>query len=152
MTGPVTGPAPAARGPQPGERPVVLTFGTFDLFHIGHLRIIERAASLGRLVVGVSSDELNRRKKGRYPIYSQDERMAIVASLACVEGVFLEEALERKREYLLRHGADMLVMGDDWQGRFDEFSDICRVLYLPRTPDVSTTSLIETIRALSHRP
>lgn len=150
----MTGPAPGAppHPPLAGERPVVLTFGTFDLFHIGHLRIIERAASFGRLMVGVSSDELNRVKKGRYPIYSQDERMAIVASLACVDGVFLEESLERKREYLLRHKAHILVMGDDWQGRFDAFSDICRVLYLPRTPDVSTTSLIETIRSLSHRP
>lgn len=124
----------------------VITFGTFDVFHVGHLRVIERAAALGdRLVVGVSADALNERKKGRSPVYSQAERMEIVAALRAVDEVFLEESLEQKRDYVLEHGADVLVMGDDWKGRFDELADVCEVVYLPRTPAISTTALIEKI-------
>jgi choline-phosphate cytidylyltransferase len=126
----------------------VITFGTFDVFHVGHLRVIERAASLGdRLVVGVSADALNERKKGRPPVFSQGERMEIVAALRAVDEVFLEESLEQKRDYILQHKADVLVMGDDWAGKFDEFKDVCEVQYLPRTPAISTTALIEKISA-----
>ncbi|RYP82389.1 glycerol-3-phosphate cytidylyltransferase [Nocardioides guangzhouensis] len=124
----------------------VITFGTFDVFHVGHLRVIERAASLGdRLVVGVSADALNERKKGRPPVFSQAERLAIVAALKPVDEVFVEESLELKRDYILKYAADVLVMGDDWKGKFDEFSDVCDVVYLPRTPAISTTALIEKI-------
>ena len=124
----------------------VITFGTFDVFHVGHLRVIERAAALGdRLVVGVSADELNLRKKGRLPVFSERERLEIVAALRRVDEVFLEESLEQKREYILRYGADVLVMGDDWAGKFDDLGDICKVHYLPRTPAISTTALIEKI-------
>ncbi|MDP9823888.1 adenylyltransferase/cytidyltransferase family protein [Nocardioides massiliensis] len=133
------------------DRPTtVVTFGTFDVFHVGHLRVIQRAASLGdRLIVGVSSDALNAKKKGRAPVFSQGERMEIVASLKPVSSVFLEESLEQKREYLLTHQADVLVMGDDWAGRFDDLGDICEIVYLPRTPAISTTALIEKIADLS---
>lgn len=125
----------------------VLTFGTFDVLHVGHLRILERARSLGdRLVVGVSSDALNVSKKGRAPVFPEDERMRLVAALRCVDAVFLEESLERKREYLLAQSAGILAMGDDWKGKFDEFSDICRVVYFERTPAISTTAVIEKIR------
>ena len=124
----------------------VITFGTFDVFHVGHLRVIERAAALGdRLVVGVSADQLNVSKKGREPVFSQGERLEIVAALKPVDEVFIEESLELKREYIQRYGADVLVMGDDWEGRFDEFRDVCEVVYLPRTPAISTTALIEKI-------
>lgn len=125
----------------------VVTFGTFDVLHVGHLRILERARELGgRLVVGVSSDALNMNKKGRVPVFPQEERMRLVAALRCVDDVFLEESLDLKREYLLRNGADVLVMGDDWKGKFDEFADICRVVYFERTPAISTTAVIEKIR------
>ena len=128
----------------------VITFGTFDVFHVGHLRVIERAAALGdRLVVGVSADALNEKKKGRRPVFSQAERLEIVASLKAVDEVFVEESLEQKRDYILEHKADILVMGDDWSGKFDEFSDICEVHYLPRTPSISTTELIEKISDLA---
>ncbi|WP_139980810.1 adenylyltransferase/cytidyltransferase family protein [Nocardioides litoris] len=124
----------------------VITFGTFDVFHVGHLRVIERAAALGdRLVVGVSADELNLRKKGRAPVFSQAERLEIVAALRAVDEVFVEESLELKRQYVTEHRADVLVMGDDWAGRFDELKDACEVVYLPRTPAISTTALIEKI-------
>ncbi|EDO8350767.1 adenylyltransferase/cytidyltransferase family protein [Campylobacter jejuni] len=125
----------------------VITFGTFDLFHYGHLRILERAASVGdKLIVGVSSDSLNFAKKHRYPIYSEQERLNIISSLKCVSCVFLEEALELKRDYLLKYQANILVMGDDWKGKFDCFNDICDVIYFERTPSISTTEIIERIK------
>ena len=125
----------------------IITFGTFDVFHIGHLRILERARRIGsHLTVGVSTDAMNFSKKSRYPVYSQDERCEIIRALKCVDEVFLEESLERKRDYLVAHQADVLVMGDDWAGKFDEFRDICRVEYLPRTPSISTTVVIEKIK------
>jgi glycerol-3-phosphate cytidylyltransferase len=125
----------------------VITFGTFDVLHIGHVNLLLRAHALGdHLTVGVSSDELNERKKGRLPVYPQDHRLAIVASLACVDEVFLEESLEAKRDYVVEHGADILVMGADWQGAFDDLADVVRVVYLPRTEGVSTTEIITSIK------
>lgn len=125
----------------------VLTFGTFDVLHLGHLRILERARALGeQLIVGVSSDALNVEKKGREPVFSEQERMALVAALRCVDGVFLEESLEKKRDYLTLYHADVLAMGSDWRGKFDQFADICEVIYFERTPAVSTTAMIEKIR------
>ncbi len=124
-----------------------LTFGTFDVFHLGHLRILERAAELAdTLTVGVSTDALNVAKKGREPVYSEYERCEIVRGLRCVDDVFLEESLEQKADYIQKYKADVLVMGDDWEGRFDYLSDLCRVVYLPRTPAISTTVVIEKIR------
>src|SRR6476469_143464 len=120
------------RGARMPPMRTVITFGTFDVFHVGHLRVIERAATLGdRLVVGVSADALNLRKQGRAPVFTQSERLEIV------------------REYIERDAADVLVMGDDWRGKFDEFGDICEVVYLPRTPAISTTALIEKISSTS---
>lgn len=122
----------------------VITFGTFDLFHIGHLNILERAKQLGtRLVVGVSSDALNFQKKNRHPHTNQTNRMRVLGALSCVDDVFLEESLELKANYIREHGATLLVMGDDWEGKFDDMP--CRVVYLPRTPSISTTELIERI-------
>ena len=127
----------------------VITFGTFDVFHLGHLHLLERARGLGdSLIVGVSTDELNYSKKGRMPVISAHERKAIVAALRCVDDVFDEESLELKGEYIERHQAEVLVMGDDWSGRFDEYRDLCDVIYLPRTPSISTTVIIEKIQIL----
>ncbi len=124
----------------------VITFGTFDLFHFGHLRIIERARALGdELIVGVSSDALSLAKKGRPPICSEKHRMRIVGALKFVDRVFLERSLELKERYIRRYRADILVMGDDWKGRFDDLRSLCKVVYLPRTPAVSTTALIEKV-------
>jgi glycerol-3-phosphate cytidylyltransferase len=127
----------------------VITFGTFDVFHVGHVRVLQRAAALGdRLVVGVSADALNVAKKGRPPVFNQDERLEIISALKVVDEVFVEESLELKRDYIIEHGADVLVMGDDWAGKFDWVGDVCEVVYLPRTPSVSTTGLIEHIASL----
>jgi choline-phosphate cytidylyltransferase len=125
----------------------VITFGTFDVFHVGHLRILDRARVLGdMLIVGVSTDDLTYRKKQRMPVFTESERMEIVRSLRCVDEVFPEESLEQKREYLIQYRADVLVMGNDWEGKFDEFCDICEVIYFERTPAISTTAVIEKIR------
>lgn len=125
----------------------IITFGTFDVFHVGHLRILERARAYGdSLVVGVSADRLNMAKKGRAPVYDQQERMEIISALRCVDSTFLEDSLELKREYILNQRADVLVMGNDWEGKFNDLNDICEVIYFPRTPSVSTTEIIEKIR------
>lgn len=125
----------------------VVTFGTFDVFHVGHLRLLQRARSLGDLlIVGVSTDEFTFRKKQRLPVFTELERIEILRSLRCVDEVFREESLEQKRDYLVEHRADVLVMGNDWEGKFDEFRDICKVIYFERTPAISTTAVIEKIR------
>ncbi len=127
----------------------IITFGTFDVFHVGHVNILERARALGgHLIVGVSSDALNFSKKARNPIYSQEDRIHILKSLRCVDEVFVEESLELKAQYITEHNADMLVMGDDWEGKFDHLKHLCEVVYLPRTPSVSTTETIEVVKNL----
>lgn len=127
----------------------VITFGTFDVFHIGHINILERAKKQGDyLVVGVSSDELNYSKKQRYPVYPQAQRVRILESLRFVDEVFIEESLELKTDYIKRYKADMLVMGDDWAGKFNNMQKHCEVVYLPRTPSISTSEIIEVVKTL----
>lgn len=124
----------------------VITFGTFDLFHVGHLRILTRSRQLGdKLVVGVSTDELNFSKKNYKPIFPLAERMEILSSLTCVDEVFPEESLELKKHYVEKYHADILVMGDDWQGKFDYLRSLCDVVYLPRTQRISTTLIKDDI-------
>jgi len=126
----------------------VVTFGTFDLFHVGHIRLLNRARKLGdRLVVGISSDDLNFSKKNKFPEFPQDQRMEIISMTKGVDEVFLEESLELKANYLVKYNADILVMGDDWQGKFDQFSNLCQIIYLPRTPSISTTAIVEKVRS-----
>ena len=125
-----------------------MTFGTFDLFHVGHIRLLNRARKLGdRLVVGISSDDLNFSKKNKFPEFPQDQRMEIISMIKGVDEVFLEESLELKADYLVKYNADILVMGDDWQGKFDQFSNLCQIIYLPRTPSISTTAIVEKVRS-----
>ena len=126
----------------------IITFGTFDLLHIGHINILEKCKKMGdNVIVGISTDKFSYEKKQRYPIYSENERKKIIESLKFVDNVFFEESLELKRDYILKYKANTLVMGMDWKDKFDEFNDICKVIYLDRTPSVSTTHLIETIQS-----
>lgn len=126
----------------------IITFGTFDILHIGHIRILKRARALGDyLIVGISSDQLNYLKKKRFPVYPEVERMEIISSITGVDQVFLEESLELKADYIEKYKADVLVMGSDWEGRFDELKNLCEVVYVPRTEGISTTELIQDIKA-----
>lgn len=135
-------------GPYPDRVTTVLTYGTFDLFHIGHLRLLERLSAMGdRLVVGVSTDEFNA-GKGKSTVVPYEDRAAIVGSIKGVDLVLPEESWEQKRLDIVEHGVDVFVMGDDWAGKFDDLSDLCRVEYLPRTKGISTTGLKEMLRVL----
>jgi glycerol-3-phosphate cytidylyltransferase len=124
----------------------VLTYGTFDLFHVGHLRLLSRARALGdRLVVGVSTDEFNH-SKGKRAVLPFDERLEIVRSLRCVDLAIPEDHWEQKQRDILDHGVSVFVMGDDWQGKFDHLQEFCSVEYLSRTEGISTTTLLQSIR------
>ncbi|WP_043285010.1 adenylyltransferase/cytidyltransferase family protein [Paraburkholderia oxyphila] len=120
---------------------IVLTYGTFDMFHIGHLNLLKGARALGsRLVVGVSDDEFNA-QKGKDTFVPFADRAAIVAGMRYVDEVFAESSWEQKRDDIRRWNVSVLAMGDDWAGKFDDLQDVCRVVYLPRTIGISTTDI-----------
>lgn len=122
----------------------VITFGTYDLFHIGHYNLLKRAKGLGsKLIVGVSSDKLNS-KKGKQSINNVEKRINDVKNTNLVDLCFVEDSLEEKNEYIKNYQADILVMGDDWRGKFDWVS--CPCIYLSRTPGISTTKLKEEMK------
>jgi glycerol-3-phosphate cytidylyltransferase len=124
-----------------------ITFGTYDLLHVGHVRIFQRAKNLcENLIVGVSSDSLNFKKKSTFPIYNENDRMEIVRSISYVDDVFLEESLEEKIEYIKKYNADVLFMGDDWKGKFDFCNELCEVVYLSRTKNISTSETVNSIK------
>ena len=119
----------------------VITYGTFDLFHVGHLNILKRAKAQGDyLVVAVSSDAFNA-GKGKKAYYSQEDRMEILKAIKYVDEVILEESWDQKIRDVKEHDIDVFVMGDDWKGRFDFLKDYCEVVYLPRTEGISSTKI-----------
>lgn len=123
----------------------VITYGTFDVFHVGHLRLLERAKELcgkeGLLTVAISTDRFNWEEKQKKCVIPDVQRMEIVEALRCVDRVIPEDAWEQKRVDIQKYDIDIFVMGDDWKGNFDYLSDLCKVIYLPRTPDVSSTEI-----------
>ncbi|ULJ63082.1 glycerol-3-phosphate cytidylyltransferase [Wielerella bovis] len=117
----------------------VLTYGTFDLLHHGHIRLLERAKALGdHLTVAVSTDEFNL-GKGKVCAYPYEERACIVAAIKYVDAVIPETTWEQKIKDVQEHNIDIFVIGDDWAGKFDFLKEYCEVVYLPRTEGVSTT-------------
>ncbi len=126
----------------------VLTYGTFDLFHVGHLNLLRRLRALGdRLIVGVSTDEFNA-LKGKKTIIGFEDRIEIVRSLQCVDLAVPEENWAQKADDIRRHGVQVFGMGSDWEGRFDELKAHCEVIYLPRTEGVSSTQIKKTLQVL----
>jgi glycerol-3-phosphate cytidylyltransferase len=131
---------------------IVLTYGTFDLFHPGHVQLLKRARDLGsRLVVGLSTDEFNA-KKGKRSVMSYEDRKTVLESCRYVDEVFAEEDWSQKLADAQRLGADVFVMGDDWAGKFDFMQEVCNVVYLARTEGVSTTEIKASVQGLSRHP
>lgn len=127
----------------------ILTYGTFDLFHVGHLNLLERLKNLGgTLIVGVSTDAFNE-LKGKKTIIKYEDRARIVSSLRCVDHIIKEESWEQKEADIARYHVDILGMGDDWRGKFDNLSSLCEIKYLPRTVGISSTELKNQLRILS---
>lgn len=117
----------------------IITYGTFDLFHRGHLEILRRAKELGDyLIVGVATDEFNA-IKGKKAYYSYEDRAAIVSAIKYVDMVIPENDWEQKRDDIAKLDVDTFVMGHDWEGKFDDLSDIVTVNYLHRTEGISTS-------------
>lgn len=126
----------------------VITYGTFDLLHYGHINLLKRAKALGDyLVVAISTDEFNA-LKGKKSYFSYEERKAIVEAIKYVDEVIPENNWEQKVEDCKRLNIDTFVIGDDWTGKFDFLKDIgVEVVYLPRTPDISTTDIKNNLKA-----
>lgn len=125
---------------------VILTYGTFDLFHIGHLNLLQRLRALGdRLVVGVSTDEFNA-SKGKQTIIPFQDRLRIVDNIKCVDQAFAESSWEQKIDDIARYKVATFGMGADWAGKFDHLESHCEVVYLPRTDDVSSSGMKELLR------
>lgn len=121
-----------------------ITFGTFDLFHFGHDNILKRCMQFcEHLCIGLSSDELNM-IKGKKSVHNYEKRKTIIEEAQMGNEIFKEESLEYKDDYVVETGAEILMMGDDWVGKFDWVS--CDVLYMERTPNISTTMLKEKIK------
>lgn len=120
----------------------VLTYGTFDLLHYGHINLLTRARSLGDyLVVGLSTDEFNWNSKQKKCYFSYDIRKQMLEALRCVDLVLPEECWEQKIRDVQLYHIDVFCMGDDWKGKFDFLKDYCEVVYFSRTPEISTTSI-----------
>lgn len=125
----------------------VITYGTFDILHYGHVNLLRRARELGdKLVVGLSTDEFNA-IKGKKTYYPYSERKLMLESIRYVDDVFPEESWEQKIEDIKKYSADIFVMGDDWKGKFDFLKDYgINVVYLPRTEGISTTQIKEYLK------
>ena len=119
----------------------VLTYGTFDLLHYGHLEILRKASLLGHeLIVGVSTDKFNE-IKGKTCVLPYQKRKDLLDSLDFVDKVIPEENWEQKITDIQDNNIDIFVMGNDWEGKFDELKELCKVIYLPRTKGISSTKL-----------
>ncbi|MGY4491225.1 adenylyltransferase/cytidyltransferase family protein [Pseudomonas sp. TE3610] len=120
---------------------VIITYGTFDLFHIGHLNLLRNLRALGdKLIVGVSTDEFNL-LKGKQTVIPFADRLDIVRSLKCVDMTLAETCWAQKADDIRRLGVSVFGMGDDWRGHFDTLRSLCEVRYLPRTPGISSSAL-----------
>ena len=120
----------------------VITYGTFDLFHQGHLNLLKRAKALGDyLIVALSTDEFNSIEKNKVTYFTYEERKRLLEAIRYVDLVIPEENWEQKVSDVQEFRVDTFVIGDDWKGKFDFLKDYCEVVYLERTPEISTTKI-----------
>ena len=120
----------------------IITYGTFDLLHYGHINLLQRAKALGDyLIVALSTDEFNSVDKGKTTYFTYEERKRLLEAIRYVDLVIPEENWEQKVSDVKEFRVDTFVMGDDWKGKFDFLKDYCEVVYLPRTPEISTTKI-----------
>ncbi len=120
----------------------VITYGTFDLLHYGHINLLRRAKEYGDyLIVALSTDEFNWNQKGKKSFFSYEQRKQLLEAIRYVDLVIPEEDWDQKRQDVREYHVDTFVIGDDWKGKFDFLSDLCQVVYLPRTPEISTTQI-----------
>lgn len=127
----------------------VITYGTFDLFHIGHLRLLQRLKSLGdRLIVAVSTDEFNE-GKGKKTMIPYEQRAEIVANIKCVDMVIPETSWDQKVTDVQKYDVDIFAIGNDWEGKFDFLEEYCDVVYLERTQGISSTQIKQTLKTFS---
>ncbi len=125
----------------------VITYGTFDLIHYGHIEILRRAKEFtegGELIVAVSSDEFNK-VKGKKSHQPYKKRKENIEAIRYVDRVISENNWEQKETDIINHGVDIFIIGDDWKGKFDHLEAICRVVYLPRTPSISSSVIKKII-------
>ncbi|MGI6778247.1 MAG: glycerol-3-phosphate cytidylyltransferase [Acetivibrionales bacterium] len=124
----------------------VITYGTFDLLHYGHINLLKRAKEYGDyLIVALSTNEFNK-IKGKKCYFSYEERKKLVESIRYVDLVIPENSWEQKINDILEYKVDVFVMGDDWKGKFDFLKEYCRVVYLPRTPEISSTKIKKDLK------
>lgn len=127
----------------------VITYGTFDLLHVGHIRLLKRAKDLGdELIVALSTDSFNKLKH-KTSFFSYKERKEILESIKYVDLVIPEESWEQKIEDIKKYQIDIFVMGDDWKGEFDFLKKHCEVHYLPRTEKISTTYIKNSLKSIT---
>lgn len=120
----------------------VITYGTFDLLHYGHINLLRRAKEHGDyLIVALSTDEFNWNEKGKKCFFSYEKRKMLLEAIRYVDLVIPENSWDQKKSDVVEFKIDTFVMGDDWKGKFDELSSLCEVVYLPRTPEISTTQI-----------
>ena len=127
----------------------VITYGTFDLLHYGHISLLRRARGLGDyLVVALSTDEFNHNEKGKVCYFSYERRKMLLEAIRYVDLVIPEESWGQKRSDIHEYHIDTFVMGDDWEGQFDFLTEEgCSVVYLPRTPEISSTIIKDSLRS-----
>lgn len=126
----------------------IITYGTFDLLHYGHINLLKRAKEQGDyLIVVLSSDEFNEREKGKKCYFKYEERKQLVESVRYVDLVIPENSWDQKIHDIEMYQIDAFVMGSDWEGKFDYLSEYCEVKYFPRTVEVSTTQIKEDLKS-----
>lgn len=125
----------------------IITYGTFDLLHYGHINLLQRAKALGDyLIVALSTDEFNSVEKNKVTYFSYEERKRLLEAIRYVDLVIPENSWEQKISDVQEFKVDTFVMGDDWKGKFDFLKEYCEVVYLERTPEISTTKIKKDLK------